>query len=98
MSPICCLSGGLWRDSQERRSRGRASIPRSIPEGEKLCVREGRQAGHGGARVVWVARSACGEAAGIVARASGPRGKASGRMLGGTTLVKETAWFVQRGY
>ena len=44
--------------------------------------RERRQAGHGGAQVVWVARSACGEAAGSVARESGPRWKASGRWPG----------------
>ena len=76
-----CQSVGWWRDRQYRRSRGRTSIPRSIPEGEKLCVRETTN-GARGAVAVWVARIACGEAAGSVARASGPRGKASGQRPG----------------
>ena len=44
---------------------------------------------------MWVVQSACGEAAGSVARISGPRGNfgrhpARGRMWAGTTLVEET--------
>ena len=45
--------------------------------------RERRQAGHGGARVLWEARSrACGEAAGSATRESGARGRSSGRRPG----------------
>ena len=54
---------------QDRRSpgpmAGRASIPRW-----REAERERRQAVHGGARSLWEARSACGEAVGSAARES----------------------------
>ena len=70
---------GSVAGSPDRRSRGRERIPYSILEDEKLWKgeRETVAEREGSHLTVWTARSACGGAAGSVARVSVSRGMAT---------------------